>query len=52
MTENTSYVTVRAAPLKAVTRAIIGRTGHWAEQCIAAQLGLTRSEVNRLAGLG
>src|ERR1039458_8854732 len=27
MNENTSYVTVHAAPLKAVTRAIIGRTG-------------------------
>jgi hypothetical protein len=27
MNENTSYVTVHAAPLKAVARAIIGRTG-------------------------
>lgn len=27
MNENTSYLTVHAAPLKAVTRAIIGRTG-------------------------
>jgi len=44
MNENTSYVTIHAAPLKALTRAIVGRTGSSAREAelVADQLvGLT-----------